>query len=483
MADPGRGGRVLAAEIGAGRRAGCVGPDLAAALRRRSRARPAAEGWPGSRGSLRLQQGETERAAALVDCGPASGLAAAPRSRYAFSTATSGPRWRLARGADGQALRHLRAGLADLHEWQSSFGSLDLQTGVAGHGSAARPRAGWRSRSSRARPSVLFEWSERARMLASRVQPVRAPEDESIVADLTELREMAAEGGRRDPEREAELRQRVRERAWQHRGSGEVVDPVTLAELTARAGRRDRAGRVRRDRRVPRSRLVVTTDAHDVGRPRTSRGRWTACSVGCCPTSMSRRRTCRTRWVGSCGRSWPAGSTPSPSSWWRRCSTRSVSDASYSPRPACWPGCRGRCCPGSPVARSRSPSRRPRGWPVVRRRCGRRRPGSSPARGSLRAEDEVTAAAKEWPGARVLTGESASAAAVCELAETVDVLHVAAHGRHSAENPLFSGLQLADGPWFGYDIDRLRQAPGRRAAVGVRGRAARTCAGARSCSA
>jgi len=45
---------------------------------------------------------------------------------------------------------------------------------------------------------------------------------------------------------------------------------------------------------------------------------------------------------------------------------------------------------------------------------------------------------------------------VAELACRVDVFHVAAHGRHSAENPLFfSGLELVDGPWFGYDIDQL----------------------------
>ena len=59
-----------------------------------------------------------------------------------------------------------------------------------------RPRAGGRVAAS---PTVLFEWSERARMLASRVQPVRAPEDEQLVADLTELREMARPtSGRRD---------------------------------------------------------------------------------------------------------------------------------------------------------------------------------------------------------------------------------------------------------------------------------------------
>jgi CHAT domain-containing protein len=36
---------------------------------------------------------------------------------------------------------------------------------------------------------------------------------------------------------------------------------------------------------------------------------------------------------------------------------------------------------------------------------------------------------------------------------------VAAHGRHSSDNPLFSALELADGPWFGYDIDQLRSIP------------------------
>ena len=64
-----------------------------------------------------------------------------------------------------------------------------------------------------------------------------------------------------------------------------------------------------------------------------------------------------------------------------------------------------------------------------------------------------------WPEATVLTGRDATADAVSALADGVDVLHVAAHGRHSAENAMFAGLQLVDGPWFGYDIDRLRRVP------------------------
>jgi CHAT domain-containing protein len=76
-----------------------------------------------------------------------------------------------------------------------------------------------------------------------------------------------------------------------------------------------------------------------------------------------------------------------------------------------------------------------------------------------RAEAEVSAAAAAWSGARTLTGEAATAAAVSELACEVDVLHLAAHGKHSSENPLFSGVQLIDGSWFGYDIDQLTAVP------------------------
>jgi CHAT domain-containing protein len=76
-----------------------------------------------------------------------------------------------------------------------------------------------------------------------------------------------------------------------------------------------------------------------------------------------------------------------------------------------------------------------------------------------RAEPEVSAASRGWPGATVLTGDKADAEAVTALAGGVDVLHVAAHGRHSADNALFSGLELVDGPWFGYDIDQLASVP------------------------
>jgi CHAT domain-containing protein len=45
------------------------------------------------------------------------------------------------------------------------------------------------------------------------------------------------------------------------------------------------------------------------------------------------------------------------------------------------------------------------------------------------------------------------------MAGTVDLLHLAAHGHHVSDNPLFSNLELVDGPWFGYDLDQLPQVP------------------------
>ena len=141
-----------------------------------------------------------------------------------------------------QALAQVRAGLDDLHAWQSSFGSLDLQTNVVGHGVRLAVRGLTLAVQSRS-DAVLFEWSERARMLASRIQPVRAPQDPQAVADLAELRAGPT------PEREAELRRRIREQAWQRKGSGAVADPVALAELQGQARGRHRAGRLRRHRR------------------------------------------------------------------------------------------------------------------------------------------------------------------------------------------------------------------------------------------
>ncbi|MGB0100268.1 MAG: CHAT domain-containing protein, partial [Nocardioides sp.] len=359
-------------------------------------------------------------------------------------------------GRRSVGLRHLRTGLSDLHAWQSSFGSLDLQTGVAGQGVRLAARGLALAVESR-RPEVLFEWSERARMLASRVQPVRAPEDEQIVADLTELREMAAEGGHRDPEREAELRQRVRERAWQHRGSGEVAEPVTLELLQAGLDEQTALAAyvVAADRVVA---LVVTCDGVtwvDLGR----RSAVDALLGGLLPDlDMAASELPGT--MAGFVRHELAGRLAAIATVLVEPVRAAIGDRSVVLTPSgVLAGVPWTLLPdltGRPVTVAQSAT----SW-LSRRTTPLRSTSAGLVAGPrvARAADEVAAAAQQWGGARVLTGGEAAAAAVSDLASSVDVLHVAAHGRHSSENAMFSGLQLADGPWFGYDIDQLRQVP------------------------
>nr|WP_242061358.1 CHAT domain-containing protein [Microbacterium ureisolvens] len=76
-----------------------------------------------------------------------------------------------------------------------------------------------------------------------------------------------------------------------------------------------------------------------------------------------------------------------------------------------------------------------------------------------RGEEEVVIGSAAWGRAEVLHGQASTVAEVTALATRADVLHIAAHGRHAADNPMFSGLELADGALFGYDIDLIEKVP------------------------
>jgi CHAT domain-containing protein len=71
----------------------------------------------------------------------------------------------------------------------------------------------------------------------------------------------------------------------------------------------------------------------------------------------------------------------------------------------------------------------------------------------MHADAEARAVAANWPGVVARTGVGST----CERLENAlgdsTLVHVAAHGRHLTQNPLFSSLELADGPLFAYDLD------------------------------
>ena len=101
-----------------------------------------------------------------------------------------------------------------------------------------------------------------------------------------------------------------------------------------------------------------------------------------------------------------------------------------------------------------------------------RRASPSPARAAVRR----TRRPSRWPRATAAHGLTASEATVPQSSEAMggaDVAHLVCHGRFSAENPMFSSLQLADGPMFVYDLERLDAGAGHRGPVGMPRRHAR----------
>lgn len=72
--------------------------------------------------------------------------------------------------------------------------------------------------------------------------------------------------------------------------------------------------------------------------------------------------------------------------------------------------------------------------------------------GLAMAERECADVVASWPGARRIPGR---AEAVKQALAGYDVVHLAAHGRHRADSPLFSSLRLGDGELFAHELESV----------------------------
>jgi tetratricopeptide (TPR) repeat protein len=77
----------------------------------------------------------------------------------------------------------------------------------------------------------------------------------------------------------------------------------------------------------------------------------------------------------------------------------------------------------------------------------------------LTGDLEVRALAKRYPDPVVLTDVDATADRVMAAMDGAWLVHMAAHGTFRDDSPLFSAIELADGPLTVYDLERLKQAP------------------------
>ncbi|GAA3526984.1 CHAT domain-containing protein [Aeromicrobium flavum] len=365
----------------------------------------------------------------------------------------------LATGRRRQALRHLQAGLGLLHDWQSSFGSLDLMTSLVGHGRDLAAR-GIQIALEDGSPELVFEWSERARALTTRVVPVRPPEDPAAAADLVEIRRLTVtepEAGSPEARRLAELRDRVRRRAWLGTGSGEVRRVAELHEVGAALGSDTALVSYGWDRRSRLHALVVTEDGP------------TVVDLGDSSPTVALMAGLRADLDVSAGELGEAIGRVVLAG--RRRRLAEVATALVAPvlplvgdrrvvltHSGILAGVPWSMLPGfvgRPVTVASAATR----WLATRGL-------PTPTTGTFvagpdvdRAVEEVKQSSARWPGSTCLTDGQATVAATLAAADGASLLHISAHGRHAAENPLFSAVLLADGPLFGYDLDQLKNVP------------------------
>ncbi|WP_435526736.1 CHAT domain-containing protein [Microbacterium aurantiacum] len=365
-----------------------------------------------------------------------------------------------ARGELGQARRHAAEGLAELESWRAGFGSIDLHTSTAMHGTGLLG-AGLDAAVRSGRPDVVFEWSERARHAAAQVVPLRPPPDPALASDLAELRMLRSEGPewQADPRVRA-LQERVRERQWVDVAASSARARVSVEEVQAALDREtamlsyvftgDRmsvlvltAAGVQL-RPVPgwdearRMLPGLRSDLDMAASIRGSMGEVVRRSLDARLEQLSglladdavaaagTRRIVLTAPGVLSGIPWTM-----LSAFRGRVTTLAVSASR-------WVADRG-IGSGAGMA-----------WGAVRA-------GFAVGPRTRRGAEEVAVGAAAWGDARVEAAASVDDAIA--LAGEVDTLHIAAHGRHAADNPLFSGLELGDGTLFGYDVDLMPRVP------------------------
>jgi len=368
-----------------------------------------------------------------------------------------------ATGDTRAAARHVRSGLADLARYQAGFGSIDLQTASAVHG-ARLAELGIAVALASGRPDAVFAAAERGRAVSTRLPAVQPPDDPDSAELLGELRQVVEqlrgvgegnEQARTLLRRRRELERAVAGRRWALAGAGaprqiarpdaaraELGDAVMIMYVEVggmlHAVRVD-AGRSRLHTlgdanavaeliRRSRADLDVLTQSQlpaalrDAVRAATRRGLAALDAALLAPLRVDGRRLVIVS-TGVLGQV----------AWGMLPSLRGV-PVVVAPSASAW------------LAAASVPA-------------SRRRFAAAVFAGPdlARAPHEAKAIVDVW-GERARLAEP-TGAGLTRAVSRATLLHVAAHGAHQTENPLFSTLRLADGPLFAYELDRTGRVP------------------------
>lgn len=367
-------------------------------------------------------------------------------------------------GDRSRGLGQIRSGLDDLADYQARFGSQDMQAGAAVHGGQLT-RLGLRTAVRTGSPATILQWLERSRAVSTRLPAVHPPADQELADLLGQLRlatidaRAAAVAGSPDPvlqRRVDQLRRRVRARSWTVSGSGAARRPLTLAAVQRLLATDPDGPTVLAYLHGAQEHHVLAITGRTAVHHRLAD--WPAVSallrrtIGDLNLLADLRVPRRVQQVAeqslrSSLRELDAVLLgPIAGSL----GTGPVVIAAVGPTATLpWgllPSLRGR-----PVSVSSS---------VTAAMAGVGRPNRAFLRGVLAVagpdvtggEAEARAVAALHPGAGLLVGTAATGDAVVGQLPGGGLVHIAAHGHHEPDSPLFSSIQLADGPLFGYDI-------------------------------
>jgi len=370
----------------------------------------------------------------------------------------------LAEGRRSTGLTHIRRGLDDLAAFQARFGSQDLQAASAVHGRELT-LLGLSTALDTRSPAAILQWLERSRGASTRLAAVRPSADRELARELGALRTAmylslrATRSGNVDPGLEStvkELRHRVRSRSWAAGGTGAVSRPFSLAEVQRR--------------------LAQTSPRVSVVAPFRGKGRFHALVITATTARYMRlapdpglngmlhrviedlnvladhriRRPLRMVAEHSLNAGLAAAARlivdpVQPYVDDGPVVIAAAGAAAIVPW-ALLPGLSGRAISVTASVTAAIASLGQRGQD--------HRHGVLAVAGPEvpSAVTEASNVAAAYPSAVLLTGAQATGRAVLDSMPQGGLLHIAAHGHHETENPLFSGVMLADGLLYGYDV-------------------------------
>lgn len=405
-------------------------------------------------------------------------LALASRARWSGPAAVRARAWlaearlRNISGERRGAKAALRAGLRLLDEDRLTLGATELRAHVSVH-RGALARTGLRMALEEKNARAVHWWAERGRSNATLLRPVRPPDDPELVHELQDLRatmaeidaaRISAQDTRALVARQVRLEHRIRDHTRRSPGdrSAAPTVPPSIGQLSAVLGRSALVEFIDFEDTL---RAVTVVDGrarlHDLGSSAPVR-HWVThipfalhrlAHPATRPAQLAAARQVLAHGAATLDALLLApvvhalGDRPLvviPTGWlqsvpWSVLPSCVGRPVSVSPSAALWHAAAGRLSPASDSGASRVA--------VI----------AGP--GLAGADAEASLVARLYPGATTLRGSAATAAAAAQAMDGARTVHVAAHGVLRSDNPLFSSLSLADGPFTVYDLERLSRAP------------------------